>query len=360
MQQYHADSKASDSLFPRIHVAILVVVTGGLGLLQYAHIAITEAQWRGDAATVWRPFAQAVLNGATPYTATVWDNKPPLFELLNIVAEATGYYFIAMLLFVTVAHAISAVCLYTLWQRYGRPDIGFLAGILFVAMLAVNGFQILNKPLSTALIMLALIVRGPTRRGLLLGAACMITQYSILAAPLIGLLALHDRETGASAMRASFKFAAGGALIVAINYGSLAILYNVDTAIRALGYSSGFTGQYATTQNHIEAFLLASPISWSIGFIGVAEHILFVLLPALVGGYHTAKRLNVRRLLTLHPPALSPATTLLLLVVTVSPSLIIRFWGSYWLQIYPALAGLAALGITELLTTTTAPSGQPR
>ena len=64
-------------------------------LIKYVRYRSGNVALISDVTNIWKPLAFEVLSGTKLYagleTAT-WDNKPPLFEFLNIVIGMTGSY----------------------------------------------------------------------------------------------------------------------------------------------------------------------------------------------------------------------------------------------------------------------------
>ncbi|WP_435147780.1 hypothetical protein [Halobaculum sp. P14] len=82
------------------------VALGGLAFLElavrYLYVSVLDSSiLSADLRSVWRPFMQSVVHDNVPmYVHPALDNKPPLFEYLNVLAGLTGEYIAAWHLFI--------------------------------------------------------------------------------------------------------------------------------------------------------------------------------------------------------------------------------------------------------------------
>ncbi|WP_227377285.1 hypothetical protein [Haladaptatus halobius] len=86
-------------------------------LVRYLRILTAQTSPHPDMTTMWRPVAEAVLAGAPPYLTAPVDNKPPLFEYLNLAVAATNRYLVVFLLLVGLANGAVA---YLLWRTHAE------------------------------------------------------------------------------------------------------------------------------------------------------------------------------------------------------------------------------------------------
>jgi len=92
---------------------VAVLLAAGLfgGLRRLARRSTGAVSLHPDVRLVWYELAHAVASGTPLYTGVAVDNKPPLFELLNVGAYLTGEYVLTLVLLVGLANGLGAVFL---------------------------------------------------------------------------------------------------------------------------------------------------------------------------------------------------------------------------------------------------------
>lgn len=115
-----------------------------------------DRELAADVSGVWIPFANKVLAGGAPYLAH-WDNKPPLFQFVNILAAATDHYVLFFYITMGLANGIAAVLLWRVCRQFGYDRIGLVAGFIFLAFMAISSFRINPRQYANVLMLLALL-----------------------------------------------------------------------------------------------------------------------------------------------------------------------------------------------------------
>jgi hypothetical protein len=338
-----------------LHIAFLIFWAYLWGAFRFVQVKYTKHKnitFDSDAIEVWRPFARKVLDGAIPYTPEVWDNKPPFFQALNIIAEFTGHYYIVMIAFVATANAIIAYIIYRIWVEEEGKYLGLLAGVLFLSALSYIGNNIQPRTFAILFILLAMFWRGlgGFARGTLTATGALFSQHVIFAAPLILWIVIQKSEKNLWPKMAQFTL--GGIFTVVIAYGSLAVIYSFNTMIRALYYTNGITTNYFTRDagRHI----LAVPIKWLFAFLGALDNQAFLIISAVYGSYIVLsnKKADVQSFIKYIKSTKVKKRVdeiLLLLLVSLIPALLLRATAEYWIFFFPSLSGIAAVGIKSLI-----------
>lgn len=318
---------------PRVVAAAFAVLGLASSLWRYARIRWLGAAPHHDVRGVWRPVAAAVADGAPLYVRPAVDNKPPLFELLNVAVYATGAYLPAFLLLVGVANAAVAVCLWRLLARRGYAALGAAAGLVYLAAVPLVGGAAVNvRSLSTALLVFAFVRSGPARSGVALAAACLVSQHAVFGAPVV--VADGLARTDAS-QRWLGRFAIGCCAVVAAAFAAVFALWGRPSVAGAVRWSVGFAGTYVLEWG---PSVLRSPGRWLSLLVDGHRRLGPVLGCALGGVAVVASRIRAGRAWT--PLALS-----LCAVAALSLPLLVRSFVSYWLYPLPWIAVLAVVGV---------------
>jgi hypothetical protein len=206
---------------------------------------LQDPQPVGDADSTWRQFATVVLAGGTPY-ADVWDNKPPLWHVITVLAAATGSFIPVLWGVITTANGTTAYIMYRLGRRHDLGLGAAFAGVIFLSILHVgHGWLINPRLVALPLILAALLVRRPLAVGALLAAACLLIQYAGFAIPIAVFyhyqrgFAMHPRDW-------LVRFAGAGVAIAAVAYGFVLAVWGVgafealiaETLLEAQDYAS--------------------------------------------------------------------------------------------------------------------------
>lgn len=331
-----------------VYLSFLILWSYLWGAYRYVQVKFTSVQFDSDAVGVWRPFARAVLNGATPYTSTVWDNKPPFFQVLNIISEASGRYFIVMILLVATANAVIVFLLYEIWKKEDGPNIALLIGALYLSALSYTGTNINSKTFAILFVLLALFSRSlqGMGRGVLMSTAMLFAQQIVFAAPVVLWLAI--KRSSESLRLTVAKFAIGGLSTAAVAYGSLAIIYNPNTMFRALYYTNGIITRYFTREGGKHIF--ADPVGWLVAFLSAFDNLALILIAAVYGTYMTISSNQISlKIINGEVSQHRVGAIMLLISISLIPALLLRAEPVYWIMFFPSLAGLAGVGIKSLV-----------
>lgn len=134
----------------------------------------------------WRPLARAVTGGTPLYTTGAMDNKPPLFELLNLLAHLSDGYIVVLTLAVGLANGVAATCIWRACSVRDHARVGGLGALVFLWTLPlVNGVAVNVRSFTVAFLLFALVSRHPVVRGVSVGCALCVSQHAVFAAPVV-------------------------------------------------------------------------------------------------------------------------------------------------------------------------------
>jgi amino acid transporter len=115
--------------------------------------------------------------------------------------------------------------------------VGVVAALLYLGALpAVGGLWVNPRQISIVLILLALLVEGPIRRGALISLAALFSQWFVLASVPITLFSLHDRSPR-ERLRWLAKFGITGLTLAVGSYLAVFVLYGESSLRHAVRYS---------------------------------------------------------------------------------------------------------------------------
>lgn len=320
----------------RFHVWVytsLLVLAVSQTVAQYGTIAFGSTNRPiFDVRSVWHPLAVDVLNGAPLYGPTTWDNKPPLFQYVNLAAEATGYYLLAFYLAVGIANGIGAVLLWRLVRRHIDWRLATLAAVLYVGSIPLLfGVHIGPRSFAIPLLLAALSVDRGVLVGGLLGAATLFTQFAALATPAVIWWWVRGRPRHEQG-RWVGAFTVGGLAVAVAAYGLLAIVWGPETLRNGLRYTLFAASGYAEKWGGQQSQVLLSGV--------IFTNIYYLVVPALFGGGAVLQDRDRRAFETL-----TVALTVSLLL-----ALAVRAGRSYVFLALPFLSTTAALGIGRFLS----------
>lgn len=236
-----------------------LVLVGILEMAQYAFDKLYFGrELVGDVTDVWLPFANSVLAGGAPYLAH-WDNKPPLFQFVNIAAAESGQYVLVFYLTMGLTNGVAAVFLWRLCRRYGYERIGTVAAVVFIAALATASFRINPRQYATVFILLALLTSSAVRSGVAIAAAGLFSQFSVFAIPAV--VWLRYRSNDFTTQWFGIFVLAGLGIVIAV-FSVVAAVWNVDAAVTGFQYSFLASGEYVGGYGGREISLYADPVGW--------------------------------------------------------------------------------------------------
>ncbi|WP_020222479.1 hypothetical protein [Halarchaeum acidiphilum] len=313
----------------RILVPLLFLA---LGLIESIHrlvqIRVGYIDLFVDARAVWKPAAHAVLTGTPLYIGHATDNKPPLWQFLNVLVGLTGHYTAVFTLLVGIANATAAILIWRYLRLAGYEKIGILSGVLLLSMIPVVQGRVINvRSFAVIGILVALQVRHPFLKGLAVGSAALMSQYGILAGIPILWTLLNRRE---GRWRDASLFILGGAVLCLVSYLLVYFMWP-DSFVAAVRNSILISGHYATQS--AKYTLWETPLVWGGGILRVVLGSLYVFLPAaLTARYEVSGR------------TADPIPLLSIVAVTLLLPLLVRSFQVYWIYPLPFLAALGAFG----------------
>jgi hypothetical protein len=167
-------------------VAVLLAAGLSGGLRRLARLSAGTVSLHPDVQLVWYDLARAVTSGTPLYTGVAVDNKPPLFELLNVGAYLTGEYVPSLVLLVGLANGLAAVFLWRAAATPGHSRTGALGALLFLLVLPpVDGTVVNVRSLAVAALLFALATRSSVTRGTGVACAVLCSQPAVFVLPVV-------------------------------------------------------------------------------------------------------------------------------------------------------------------------------
>ena len=324
---------------PREAVFALLLTNVGLftGVARLLRLEAGRATVHPDVRLVWRPLARSVARGAALYTPGVTDNKPPLFELVNVLAYLSESYLVVLTLAVGLVNGVAATCLWRACAVRGHPRVGGLGALLFLWTLPlVNGAAINVRSFTVAALLLALVSRRPLARGLPVGCALCISQHAVFAAPVVA----YDGYRCAGRSRAWVgRFLVGLLGVVIAAFGTVFAVWGLPSLLGAVHATVGAAGPYLLAYG---PSAWVSTATWTLATVRMHLRLWVVLAFSLWGGWRVRRRAT-------RASTWGPAHLLLALLVALSVPLVVRPFVTYWVYPLPAVSVLAAVGIRAAL-----------
>lgn len=319
--------------------ATTVVLFTTVALLQtawrYAKLKWGSADYWFDAGQVWIPLANRVLSGTPLYTGKAVDNKPPLWQFLNLTADASGHYPLVMFGLVGLANAMAALLL----ARWLTKDCGVnrgtaaLAGLFFLAALpAIHGTIINVRSFALVGVLAAIQTRSPVRSGAAISAATLFSQFAAFGIPVL-ILRAYRNPSFSDTWSWVGRFCFSGLGVAAIAFGAVYAVWGWPSFVGSLKYSF-----YASTW-YVQRPLanpLTSPVGYLRRIIQVMFDLSYLLIPA--GG---AVMVTLRGRL----PMERQQSFLLGLTAAFLAPLLVKSLLYYWMHVLPFLSALGALGV---------------
>lgn len=243
----------------RKSIEILLVLVGlGQMLISGLDTIFFKRDLAGDVTNVWLPFANEVIAGGEPYLAH-WDNKPPLFHFINILASASDHYIIFFYLTMGIANGLAAVLLWRLCRKFGYDSIGLVASVIFLAFLVVSSFRINPRQYATVFILLSLMVESSFKSGIYIAVAGLFSQFSVLIIPAI---LMQRIWVVVDFRRWATIFVLSGLGTVIVVFGLVALIWSVDSAVAGFNYSFLSSGGYTEMYIERDISLFGDPLGW--------------------------------------------------------------------------------------------------
>jgi hypothetical protein len=325
------------------HTAFLaLLLAAGLfgGLRRLARLSTGEVSLHPDLRLVWSDLAAAVASGTPLYTGVAVDNKPPLFELLNVGAYLTGEYVLALVLLVALANGLAAAFLWQAAAVRGHSRTGALAALLFLlALPLVDGTVVNVRSLAVAGTLFALATRSPTSRGVGVACAVLCSQHAVFALPVVA----YDGYVEAGRSRRWLgRFLVTGALVTTLVYGAVLTVWGWPSLVGAVRATVGSAAPYLLSYG---PSVFVSTGTWWRYTLRMHLQLWVVLALSLWGLGRAIVAMRDRPLTAWGTPHL-----LVALLVASSLPLVVRPFVTYWLYPLPAIALLGAFGADAVLT----------
>jgi hypothetical protein len=319
-------------------VFALLLVDAGLfaGVARLLRLSAGRATVHPDVRLVWRPLARAVAGGTPLYTAGAMDNKPPLFELLNVLAYR-GEYLVVLTLAVGLANGVAAACIWRACATRGHARVGGLGALLFLWTLPlVDGTAVNVRSFAVAGILLALVSRHPVARGLGVGCACCVSQHAVFAASVVA----YDGYRAADRSPAWLgRFLAALSTVFLAAFGTVFAVWGAPSLAGAVHATVGTAGPYLLSYG---PSVWVSTATWTLATVRMHLRLWSLLAFALWGGWLIRRRVA-------RAGTWGPAHLALGLLVALGLPLAVRPFVTYWVYPLPVVSVLAAVGIRRAL-----------
>lgn len=347
----HVSSFERETLDTSAFIALGFVLLGILEtLIRYFRIVAGNQRTHVDVRCCWKPLADAVLAGKPIYVRPAVDNKPPLFELLNVAVAATGEYLLVFFVLIGIANACSAILLWQICAERNASRVGLMAGLLFLSSVPATGGTVINvRSFAIAGILLSLWVKDPFARGAIVAAAGLFSQHAVFAIPVLAYdsISALDRD---SRLQCLSKFVVGGVGVVAISFAFVYAVWGATSFDGALYWSFGAAKKYTT--NPVVPSLIGDTSRWMAAlYRGSIKH-LFLIVPAIIVVQLAATERGLKRMLR---STNAPLVTTAFLALSMAIPLFVRAYRAYWLYPLPFIALLASIGYQQFFTV-----GRPR
>lgn len=304
------------------------------GMIELGHFGMVRF---GDASPdqdmfVWRSIGNAVIQNDVPlYIGMAWDNKPPLFELLNLLFTLSGEYYISFLFAVALSNGLSACIIYKISSRINGPGTGILAALLFFSLLpALNGVNTTPRPFAVTALLLSIYISSPIQRGVAIGISGLFIQVTGTAAIPLGLVGMANNQKSRYYISA---YLLSIAITIAIGYSLVGVLWSTNSLVAAINHSIVGAVEYAS--GGTSRYGLATTLMIGILAAGVsAVQLPQITIPFVIGLY--------RANWGWFPPKYSLRQTLFLVSMFLLPVAVLRAADDYLFAPFTVMAILAA------------------
>jgi len=321
----------------RAYAAGLLLLGLLQGLFRFLQLKLGPKALFVDAADVWLPLARQVANGQALYTGTAVDNKPPLFEFLNLAIYLTGHYTLVFTLLIGLANAVSALLVWRLLADYGRERSGAVAALVVLGVLPFLGGLYINvRSLALPFVLLSLLSHRILIAGVSLALAGLFSQYAVLAAPVV--LIVHFKQPAAmSNARRFLMFCAAGLATAAFWFGLVGVVYGVEAMVNGMRWSVGLGNHYFTMSQKHSPF--HTPLLYAADFVRLFVHLPYVFIPAAFGFWQASRDIRER--------TWSLKALLATISVLLGLSLFVRSFWLYWILPLPFVVALATTSVED-------------
>lgn len=223
--------------------ALLLATTGVvLTMIEYLRSVVGVEKSLPLDFPVWHRVATAVISGTPFYLGKAVDNKPPLFQFMQVAAAATGDHLLAFFVLTALVNGGVVYAVYLLGRNRSRLT-GRLAALFVVSALTPVYGTIPNvRSFAVLAVLIAVLFGGASRIGGLLAVAGQFSQFAIFAVPWF--VYRHRRQPNWIA-----RAAMAGVVVTAISYLLLLPLGGVESLFAAIERTILNAGAYSTSSN---------------------------------------------------------------------------------------------------------------
>jgi hypothetical protein len=287
---------------------------------------------------VWINVAQSALAGGELYLV-VPDNKPPLWQFINIFAEWSGQYALLMLTLVGIGNATLVFLAGYHFQREGRYSVAIVAALGCLLLLVPLVPFTNNKSLATMCLLLITITTSPLRGGLALGGALSIAQQTVFGVPAVLWFQYQRANWGLSEFSRMVAIAGG---VFASGYLIVAAIWGLDSLVAAISQTILVSTDYgaAASQFQTTGGAFGETLVWWGRLIQrpLNNQVLFAV--AGIGAVSVALSWKDRSFID---------QFWLVYLVTLSTVLLLRAYRHYWVLVAAGIGACAAVGAHTLV-----------
>lgn len=297
---------------------------------------------RGDAQIVWIPVARAVLDGTPLYVPPAVDNKPPLWQFLNILFQNTGDYATAGILTIALANTIAVVGTYLWISRHIGREWAFVGGLLLIAMFSIiEASSIGTRSIALVGVLFGALSRSAVVSGMSLSAAVLVSQFSVFAIPIV---VFHRWVESEVTLKWFVKYAVSGIATAVVVFGMVFVLWGWPSLVGSIEWT--FLGKDPNASGSFfmnGSSLFANPLQWGAGFLQTASKLWFLLVPAFIA--LSMKQRSMSKWIKTSGGVTTVFTVGLLISIVARPH------PYYWILPAPWLVSLSVIGF-EWVTST--------
>lgn len=343
----HHISRYRHRLVPVLFSSFLLLLAVAEAVIRYLRIQIGTAELHPDVTINWYPLAEAVLSGTSLYVQGATDNKPPLFEFLNLIVALTGNYVAVFLLLVGLTNGLVAILLWRLFARSHHSTVGAFAACIFIMTVPlVKGHNINVRSFAILGILLAFTYNRAILRGGSVAGAALFSQYAFIIAPVVVL----DGIRSISRQQISQWIFWFSVSVLGVGISSFSLVYFLwgwESLVGSLYWSIGVAERYFTVYG---PSLWVTTETWATYTLQNVTRLLPILLAATLGIIFTLHTFNQYRNNETPSQKYQRQTQIQMralgLTVLFGIFLFIRPLPTYWMYPLPWIAALAAVGVT--------------
>lgn len=315
--------------------AVFAVLWASVRFLQ---IRYSDQDLLHDAGTIWLPLAENIFKGGQLY-GELPDNKPPLFQFVNLVTYGSGEYVLFMLLLVGLANGIIILLTGYHFRRKSRPGTAVIAAIACFLLIAPLGTIVNNKSLGTAILLSATLTASPITIGFLFAGAIGMAQQLIIALPAVIWYQTKRHELTMSDIKLTITITFVG---LTVQYLAVWALWGWNSLVAGIEQTIFVVFDYslASSQFQTNGGVLSSPTLWlrRISDVMLSHSLIFSIatvgLISIILSWN--RRTDVDRFWTLF-------------TISLLPVLLIRAYRHYWILLAAGIGALFAIGVENVV-----------